>query len=311
MSDTIARTNGDSADAGADAAPVDAAPVDAVDDTQQHYEINSDFFELMLGPSFTYSAAFWEDGDDDHADLAKAQDRKLDVFAELAGAQPGARILDVGCGWGSALERLVDEHDVDEAVGLTPSRVQVGHIRGLGNDKITVGFGTWEDHEPLGLYDGILCVNAIEEFARSGQSPKERAKVYRSFFRRCHEWLNPEGRVVLHMISMGKPPLERGVLRDMVSAVRSEFADSHVPYLHELASAVQMLFEVTEIQNDRKDCARTMRVWLERLQQNRAEAVALEGEETVARYERYLEVCARLFDEGYFNDYRVALTKIG
>ena len=151
--------------------------------------------------------------------------------------------------------------------------MQVDYIRSLGNDKITVAFGTWEDHEPLGLYDGILCINAIEEFARSGQSPKERAKVYRTFFRRCHEWLNAEGRVVLHMISMGKPPLERGVLRDMVSAVRSEFADSHVPYLHELATAVQMLFEVTEIHNDRKDCARTMRVWLERLRRNRAEAV--------------------------------------
>lgn len=305
MSDTLARSNGDSAAATA------AAAVDAeIDETQQHYEINSDFFRLMLGPSFTYSAAFWADGDDDHADLAKAQDRKLDVFADMVGAQPASRILDVGCGWGSALERLVDEHDVDEAVGLTPSRAQVDHIRGLRSPNITVGLGTWEDHEPLGLYDGILCINAIEEFARSGQSPKERARQYRAFFRRCHGWLNPSGRVALHMISMGKPPLDREILRDMISAVRSEFADSHVPYLHELASAVQMLFEVTEIRNDRKDCARTMRVWLERLQRNRDEAIALEGAETVARYERYLDVCARLFDEGYFNDYRIALTKI-
>jgi cyclopropane-fatty-acyl-phospholipid synthase len=303
MTDTIARSNGNT-DPGA------AALAAGVDETQQHYEINSDFFRLMLGPSFTYSAAFWEDGDDDHADLAKAQERKLDVFAEMVGAQPATRIVDVGCGWGSALERLVDEHDVDEAVGLTPSHTQVDHIRQLGNPKVTVALGTWEDHEPLGLYDGILCINAIEEFARSGQSPKERARQYRAFFRRCHAWLNPEGRVALHMISMGRPPLEREVLRDMISAVRAEFADSHVPHLHELASAVQMLFEVTEIQNDRKDCARTMRVWLERLQQNRDEAIALEGVETVARYERYLDVCARLFDEGYFNDYRIALTKI-
>jgi cyclopropane-fatty-acyl-phospholipid synthase len=302
MTDTIAvHPNGDTED------PAGGAELD---ETQQHYDINTDFFRLMLGESFTYSAAFWEDGDDDHADLVKAQERKLDVFADLAGAQPATRILDVGCGWGSALQRLVEEHDVDEAVGLTPSKTQVDYIEDLGDSKITVEFGTWETHEPLGLYDGILCINAIEEFARSSQSSKERARVYRSFFRKCHSWLNPEGKVVLHVISMGKPPLERGVLREMVEAVRSEFADSHVPYLNEVASAVQMLFEVTEIQNDRKDCARTMRVWLERLQQRRDEAVALEGEETVARYERYLDVCARLFDDGYFNDFRIALTKI-
>jgi cyclopropane-fatty-acyl-phospholipid synthase len=309
MTDTLARSNG-SLDPHASSSGASSSGAAGIDETQQHYEINSAFFRLMLGSSFTYSAAFWQDGDDDHADLAKAQERKLDVFADLVGAQPATRIVDVGCGWGSALERLVDEHDVDEAVGLTPSRAQVDHIRRLGNDKITVGLGTWEDHEPLGLYDGILCINAIEEFARSGQSPKERGRQYRKFFRRCHNWLNPHGKIALHMISMGKPPLDREVLRDMISAVRSEFADSHVPHLHELASATQMLFEVTEIQNDRKDCARTMRVWLERLQRHRDEAVELEGVATVARYERYLEVCARLFDEGYFNDYRIALTKI-
>jgi cyclopropane-fatty-acyl-phospholipid synthase len=290
---------------------IDIAETPDVDETQYHYEINSDFFKLMLGDSFAYSAGFWEEGDDDHADLTKAQNRKLDVFAELAGARPGARILDVGCGWGSALERLVTHHDVAQAVGLTPSHQQVAAINEIGNPKIVASYERWEDHDPSDNYDGIISINSIEEFARSTQSPKERGKVYRTFFRRAHKWLNPDGRIALHMISMGKPPLQRDILRDMVTVVRSEFADSHVPYLNEFAAATQSLFEVTEIRNDRKDCSRTMRVWYERLQQNRDEAVALEGEETVHRYERYLEVCSRLFGEGYFNDFRIALTRLG
>lgn len=277
----------------------------------QHYELGPEFFQLVLGESFTYSAGLWEEGDDDHADLAKAQRRKLDCFAHLAGARAGARILDVGCGWGTALERVVDVHGADRAVGLTLSPTQVDWITALGNPKIEVHLESWEDHQPSGPYDGIICINAIEEFARSAMTPRERGKKYRAFFRRCHSWLNPEGRVALHAISMGKPPFEKAVLRDMTSVVRKEFDGSHVPHLHELAAGMQGLFEVTEIRNDRKDCSRTMRVWFERLRDRRAEAVALEGAETVARFERYLDVCGRLFGDGYFNDFRIALTRIG
>lgn len=282
-----------------------------IDAIRHHYEVSNEFFRLVLGDSFTYSAGFYEPGEDGHAELARAQDRKLDAFAELVGAGPGTRILDIGCGWGTALERMVDVHGAELAVGLTLSRTQVEWIEALGNPRVQVQLSSWEDHEAEAPYDGIVCINAIEHFVRGGLPPREKLKRYRAFFRRCHTLLRPGGRMALHMISIGRPPVGREVLRDMTSVIREEFDGSHVPYLHELAASIQGLFEVSLVRDDRLDCSRSMRVWRERLIARRDEAVALEGEAVVDRFDRYLEVCTRMFGEGYFNDYRIGLVRIG
>jgi cyclopropane-fatty-acyl-phospholipid synthase len=288
---------------------VDARPdIEAI---RHHYEVGNEFFRLILGDSMTYSAGFYEPGDDDHADLPRAQERKLDAFATLVGARPGARILDIGCGWGTALERAVDVHGAERAVGLTLSRTAADWIEGLGNPRVEVRVESWEDHQPDAPYDGILCINAIEHFVKGSLPPKEKLKRYRAMFRRWHSLLSEGGRVGLHMISLGKVPASRDVLRDMSAVLKDVFEGTHAPYLHELATATQGLFEFTDLRNDRLDCSRTMRVWLERLQGRRDEAVGLEGEATVASFERYLSVCVRMFGEGYFNDYRIGLTKIG
>ena len=281
-----------------------------IDAIRHHYEISNEFFHLLLGDSFTYSAGLYEPGEDDHVDLARAQERKLDAFAELVGAGPGSRILDIGCGWGTALDRVTTTHGAAKAVGLTLSRTQVEWVEALGNPRVEVHLGSWEDHEPEAPYDGILSINSIEHFVRGGLPPREKLKRYRAFFRRCHTLLAPGGRMGIHMISIGRPPLGREVLRDMTSVIREEFDGSHVPYLHELASAVQGLFEVTLVRDDRHQCARSMRVWRERLVQHRDEAIALEGTAVVDRFDRYLEVCTRMFGTGYFNDYRIGLLRI-
>lgn len=282
----------------------------SVEAIRHHYELSNEFFHLLLGDAFTYSAAFYGEGEDDQADHDRAQARKLDAFAELVGAGPGARILDVGCGWGTALRRVVEVHGAERAVGLTLSRTAAEHVDGLGDDRIEVRVESWEDHEPDAPYDGILCINAIEHFVKGGLPPKEKLKRYRAMFRRWHAQLAPGGRVGLHMISLGKAPTGRAVLRDMATVLRDVFEGTHAPYLHELATAAQGLFEPTLLLNDRADCSRTMQVWLDRLRDRREEAVALEGDDVVARFERYLEVCVRLFGEGYFNDFRVGLRKI-
>ena len=77
-----------------------------------------------------YSAALWTS---DAQSLEEAQVEKLRFHADAAGAHPGLRILDVGCGWGALLRYLVAERKVGEAVGLTLSAAQKAHsTRGRG-----------------------------------------------------------------------------------------------------------------------------------------------------------------------------------
>lgn len=282
-----------------------------VEDIRHHYEVSNEFYRLLLGPSLTYSGGCWLEGEDDRKDLVTAQDRKFDRFAELLHLTPGARVLDIGCGWGTGLQAFAGRHGAARAVGVTLSRTQAEWVNGLGNPKVEARVESWEDHQPIEPYDALFCSNALEHFVSTKLSPSDRIRRYRKFFAQCRDMLRPEGRFGLHVMTIGSPPIERKILGDLKFLLREEFPGCHIPYLHELATSTQGLFEWTEVYQDRSWFGRACRVWLEHLADRRDEAVALESEEVVARFERYLDTFAYMFEDGYFNNYRIGLTRMG
>ena len=60
--------------------------------------MSNTFYEWVLGPSMTYTCACYPDAD---ATLEEAQENKYRLVFEKLRLQPGDRLLDVGCGWGS------------------------------------------------------------------------------------------------------------------------------------------------------------------------------------------------------------------
>ena len=78
------------------------------------------FYELVLGPSMTYTCAVFPDAD---ATLEEAQDEKYDLVARKLELRPGMRLLDVGCGWGGMVRHAAREYGVT-ALGVTLSREQ-------------------------------------------------------------------------------------------------------------------------------------------------------------------------------------------
>lgn len=275
---------------------------------RHHYDVGNAFYALWLDPTLTYSCALWQDEDDD---LQTAQERKLDYLANGARARAGARVLDIGCGWGSMLRRLVEQHGAERAVGLTLSDAQAEHVRAWGDERCEARIENWTEHEPSERYDAIVSIGAFEHFADFSMPRPERVEAYRRFFARCHDWIAPGGRLALQSILKGNNVrLDRQTTRDMLFIVDRVFPESQIPWLSELLEASERRFDVVNIRNDPDDYARTCALWLQRLLANREPATEHVGEQMVADYVRYLGAITQHFTNRHQGLGRVVFERV-
>ncbi len=222
------------------------------------------------------------------------------------GSELPSGYLDIGCGWGSTLQRLVKEHAVDHAVGLTLSPSQTDWVRALGNPRVEIRLEDWADHAPREPYDAILSTEAFEAFAHPGLAASEKIRIYRTFFKHCHRWLRPGGGLALQTIAYGN-----SVPEDLDAFIAQDiFPESDLPRLAEICEASERLFEVIRLRNDRDDYRRTLQAWLRNLKANRQAAINLVGEDTVVRYERFLRLSIYTFTMGACDLHRIAFRRI-
>jgi cyclopropane-fatty-acyl-phospholipid synthase len=275
---------------------------------QHHYDLGNAFYALWLDPTRTYSCALW-DGPRDT--LQAAQERKLDHLAEGARAVRAGRVLDVGCGWGSMLRRLVDHHGVGHATGLTLSEAQAAYATETLDNRTDVRLENWADHVPEGPYDAVVSIGAFEHFADFGMTRPARIEAYRAFFARCREWLPEGGRLALQTIVNGNNThLDRRMTRDLLFVVDKIFPESQLPWPSEMIEASERLLDVVRIRNDADHYARTCATWLASLRARRDDAVAIVGEEAVREYERYLQTSVDAFNRRHIGLMRVVFERV-
>ncbi|CAJ1497466.1 cyclopropane mycolic acid synthase family methyltransferase [[Mycobacterium] holstebronense] len=263
-------------------------------DVQAHYDISNDFFGLFQDPTRTYSCAYFERED---MSLQEAQLAKIDLALSKLDLAPGMTLLDVGCGWGSAMQRAIETHDVN-VLGLTLSRNQCSLGQRLLDDVDSersrqILLRGWEEFDqPV---DRIVSIEAFEAF------PKER---YAAFFEMCHRLMPEEGRMVLQTI-MGHPlkrwpelgiPITMTDLRFMRFIGKEIFPGGSVPCdedIVEFAGAAG--FSIADRQDLTPHYVRTLDTWATRLQAARERAIAVTSQEIYERYVKYLLGCADFF----------------
>jgi cyclopropane-fatty-acyl-phospholipid synthase len=277
--------------------PIGASPA-AI---RSHYDVSNEFFAAWLDPTMTYSCAMWSPGDDT---LESAQHRKLDYHIERARVASTDRVLDIGCGWGSALRRMTGSHGVKKAVGLTLSMEQAAWINGVRDPRVDVLVQSWADHVARVPYDGILCLGALEHFARPEDTRQRRVEAYRAFFARCRELLVPGGWLSLQTIAFGIGKYVPG------SPLAEIFPESHLPRLSEIAEGFDRIFDLDVVRNDRQDYVKTLNAWIQGLEANWDVAVRATGPEMAERYRRYLQFTMMGFAAGYFDLLRISLKSI-
>ena len=276
---------------------------------RSHYDVANEFYELWLEPSLCYSCALW-DGDEPDSALETAQLRKLDFHANQIQAKGAARVLDVGCGWGSLVRRLVGTHGVRHATGLTLSDAQAAYSAQRPDPRVQINVESWVDHAPEQPYDGIISVGAFEHFAKAEWPDEQRIAAYRAFFERCHGWLKPGGRLSLQTISYGNVDVanvkEQPDTKFFFDVI---FPESVLPTLADIIAASNGLFEVVNLRNDRDHYGRTCQIWYRQLVARKTEALKIVDQDVYNRFVRYLKLSAFVFNASYTGLLRIGFRK--
>lgn len=127
-----------------------------------HYDLGNDFYSLWLDPSMMYSSALF--GDQKTINLAQAQEQKCAKILGQLQLSPGGKILEIGCGWGSFIQRAVQNQL--KIVGLTISEEQKKYIdQKFNSDLIEVRLQDYRDCNDQA--DGIVSIEMFEAVGES------------------------------------------------------------------------------------------------------------------------------------------------
>lgn len=274
-----------------------------------HYDFGTEFFRLWLDPDLVYSAARWTQPigvSAARATLEEAQAAKLDFHLNAVRAGKDSRILDIGCGWGAMMRRAIEHFEVAQASGLTLSEDQFRHVAGLDLPRTDVRLENYEAFQPDRSYTGIVCVGAMEHFARPGYDTETKIQAYRGFFARCRQWLANYGMLSIQSICWGAVPRAKNVALLPLDI----FPESDLPYLNELLEAAAPNFELKYVENGRLDYIMTLYEWLHRLRAQKTIIIERFGGEPVYDYyERYLRRAIAGFERKRMTLYRLVLQR--
>jgi cyclopropane-fatty-acyl-phospholipid synthase len=233
-----------------------------------HYDVGNDFYELVLGPSMTYSCAYFEQEPGPTFGLDQAQRAKVDLVARKLGLKPGMRVLDVGCGWGSFVCNAAQNYGV-EAVGITLSTRQAAYARrradelGLG-DRVEIRVQDYRDVTD-GPFDAIASIGMSEHVGQA---------MLPTYAQSMFAQLRPGGRLLNHAISR-RPGSGSGFSRTSFID-RYVFPDGELqPMAVMVAGLEDVGFEVRDVESLREHYALTLRAWVANLEANWDRAVEL------------------------------------
>ncbi len=167
------------------------------------YNLPEEMFSLMLKETELlypkYTTALWSEG---ISNLEQAQMHMLDDLIEKAGIKDGDKILDLGCGWGSASNYILERFPHVQVTALNLSHEQCEYMRKkmqdptsyLSSDRFTLHEEDFNNIDLKTKFDKILAIGLFEHVGNLTKS-----------FQKLASMLKDDGKVLIHIITTTLP----------------------------------------------------------------------------------------------------------
>lgn len=258
---------------------------------EQHYDTGNDIFEAMLDPTMSYSCAYWAKADN----LKDAQIAKLDLICRKLELQPGEKVLEIGCGWGSFAQYAAENYGA-EVVGITISKEQqkLAQERCVGL-PVTIELKDYRDMR--GQFDKIVSIGMFEHVG---------PKNYPTYFDSARRLLKDDGLFLLHTIGVAHTTLRVDSWID-----KYIFPNGKLPSVQELGDVLNGRFLVEDWHNFGPDYDKTLMAWWQNFDKAWPQLSSKYDERFYRMWKYYLHACAGFFRCKQGQLWQVVLSKRG
>lgn len=242
---------------------------------KKHYDLSNRLFECMLDKRMTYSCGYWKNA----KNLDEAQEAKLDLVCRKLYLEPGMKVLDIGCGWGSFAKFAAERYGV-KVVGITISKQQLELAeRKCAGLPIELRFQDYRDVNEQ--FDRIVSIGQMEHVGY---------KNYKTYMTMANRNLRDDGLFLLHTIGNNYPVYSTDPWID-----KYIFPNGMLPAISQLAQSSERLFVTEDLHNFGADYDKTLLAWFDNFQKHWDELKHCYDERFYRMWKYYLLTCAGTF----------------
>lgn len=267
-------------------------------DIQKHYDIGNDFYKLWLDDTMTYSCAYFKHENDS---LEQAQLNKVHHILNKLNAQPGGKLLDIGCGWGTLIITAAKEYGLN-ATGITLSEEQASFItkrikeEGLEN-KVTVLIKDYRDIRET--YDYITSVGMFEHVGKENLS---------QYFQTISKRLNINGLALIHGITGQVGGNHGSGTNSWIN--KYIFPGGYIPRLTENLNHIASAgLQIADLEPLRRHYQKTLEFWTKNFHNALPEVQKTHDKRFINMWDLYLQSCAASFESGNIDIFQYLLSK--
>jgi len=254
---------------------------------EKHYDVGNELMSKMLGKTMAYSCGYWEGLEHNPKNLDKAQEQKIDLICRKLKLEPGMKVLDIGCGWGSFLEYSARKYGV-EITGVTVSKEQAKYAaercKGLPVRVLLKDYRTLNEK-----FDRVLSIGMFEHVG---------PKNYRKYMEITDKYLKKDGLAFLHTIGGNKSVK---VINPWIH--KYIFPNAVIPSAKQITNAAEGIFLIEDWHNFGEDYDKTLMIWYHNFNKAWPELKKLKGRDGKYLYDErfrrmwdfYLLSCAATF----------------